>query len=70
MNKMDRQEMRTILDGRSQVCDVTNYNDVTKIDWETSSATSRARHERLNCVLVLSSGRKIVHKSCFFSVYF
>ena len=52
MDKMDRQAIETTFDGRSQVC------DVTKIGQETSSATSRARNERLNCVLMLSSGRK------------
>ena len=33
------------------------FNDVTKIGLEMSSATSRARRERLSCVLFLSSGR-------------
>ena len=30
-----------------------------------TSATSRARPERLSCVLFLSSGRKTSQKSCF-----
>ena len=46
-----------------------NFNDVTKIGWETSSATSRARRERLSFVLFLSSGRKN-SQEIVFSVYF
>ena len=46
-----------------------NFNDVTKIVLEMSSATSGAQRERLGCILFLSSGRKTSQKIVF-SVYF
>ena len=46
-----------------------DFNDVTKISYKTSSATSRARRERLSCVLFLSSVRKD-SQQIVFSVYF
>ena len=46
-----------------------NFNDVTKIGLKTSSATSRARRERLHRVLFLSCGRKN-SQQIVFSVYF
>ena len=45
-----------------------NFNDVTQIGLETSPTTSRSRHERLSCVLFLSSERKKVNKLCFPSI--
>ena len=46
-----------------------NFNAVTKIGWETSSATTRARRERLSCVLCLSSGRKNSQQIVFPSIF-
>ena len=46
-----------------------NFNDVTPIVLEMSPATSSAQHERISCILLLSSERKIVNKLCFLSIF-
>ena len=46
-----------------------NFNDFTKIGWETSSTTSRARRERLSVVLFLFSGRKYSRQIVFLSIF-
>ena len=69
MNKMVRKATKTTFDGRSQVCDVTYFNDVTK--------TVRKRRQQLHarivrgfvafCVCPLEE--KLVNKSCFSSIF-
>ena len=46
-----------------------NFDDVTKIGWETSPETSRARRKRLSCVLVWHLEVKKVNKSCFPTIF-
>ena len=46
-----------------------NFNDVTPIGLVMSPATSSAQHERISCILLLSSERKIVNKLCFFCLF-
>ena len=46
-----------------------NFDDVTKIGWETSPETSCVLPKRLSCILFLASGSKIVNKSCFMTIF-
>ena len=67
MNKMDMSAIRTTFNGVRRCLTSPNFNDVTKFGQEMSSATSRARRERLCCFHPLEE--KIVNKSCFQSIF-